>query len=77
MENHNGLAVEACLTQAGCHAERIATLHMIEPRVDRPQSITLAATKATTPTVRPVSGGDGLATAARSHSVDILSYVQY
>jgi transposase len=45
MENRNGLIVEACLTQADGHAERIAALHMIEPRADRPQAITLAADK--------------------------------
>jgi transposase len=43
MENRNGLVVETCLTQADGHAERIAALHMIEPRADRPQAITLAA----------------------------------
>ena len=31
MENRNGLVVDACLTQADGHAERIAALHMIEP----------------------------------------------
>jgi transposase len=43
MENRHGLLVDACLTEAGGHAERIAALHMIEPRVDRPQAITLGA----------------------------------
>jgi hypothetical protein len=46
MENRNGLVVDACLTQADGHAERIAALHMIEPRADRPQTITLGADKA-------------------------------
>jgi transposase len=46
MENRNGLAVEACLTLADGHAERIAALHMIEPRADRPNAITLGADKA-------------------------------
>ena len=32
MENGNGLVVDACLTEANGHAERIAALHMIEPR---------------------------------------------
>ena len=32
MENRNGLVVDACLTEANGHAERIAALHMIEPR---------------------------------------------
>src|SRR3984957_4689426 len=35
MENRNGLLVDACLTQADGHAERVAALHMIEPRVRR------------------------------------------
>jgi transposase len=46
MENRNGLVVDACLTEANGHAERIAALHMIEPRADRPRPITLAADKA-------------------------------
>jgi transposase len=46
MENRNGLVVDACLTPADGHAERIAALHMIEPRADRPQAITLGADKA-------------------------------
>jgi IS5 family transposase len=45
MENRNGLVVDACLTEANGHAERIAALHMIEPRADRPRPITLAADK--------------------------------
>src|SRR5271169_257669 len=43
MENRNGLIVDACLTPAGGHAERVAALHMIEPRADRPHAITLGA----------------------------------
>ncbi len=46
MENRNGLVVDACLTQADGHAERMAALAMIEPRADRPRPITLGADKA-------------------------------
>ena len=46
MENRHGLLVDACLTLADGHAERLAALHMIEPRADRPQAITLGADKA-------------------------------
>jgi transposase len=46
MENRNGLVVDACLTPADGHAERIAALHMIEPHADRPTAITLGADKA-------------------------------
>lgn len=46
MENRHGLLVDACLTLAGGHAERVAALHMIEPRADRPLAITLGADKA-------------------------------
>jgi transposase len=46
MENRNGLVVDACLTEANGQAERIAALHMIEPRADRPTAITLGADKA-------------------------------
>ncbi len=46
MENRHGLLVDACLTQADGHAERVAALHMIEPRADRPTAITLGADKA-------------------------------
>ncbi len=46
MENRNGLVVDACLTEANGHAERIAALHMIERRADRPTPITLGADKA-------------------------------
>jgi transposase len=46
MENRHGLLVDACLTLANGHAERVAALHMIEPRADRPTAITLGADKA-------------------------------
>src|SRR4029450_7545216 len=46
MENRHGLLVDACLTLADGHAERVAGLHMVEPRADRPQAITLGADKA-------------------------------
>jgi transposase len=46
MENRHGLLVDACLTEAGGHAERVAALCMIEPRADRPRAITLGADKA-------------------------------
>ena len=46
MENRNGLIVDACVTQADGHAERIAALAMIEPLADRPNRITLGADKA-------------------------------
>jgi hypothetical protein len=46
MENRNGLIVDACVTKADGHAERIAALHMIEPRADRPRPATLGADKA-------------------------------
>ncbi len=45
MENRHGLLVDACLTLADGHAERVAALHMIEPRAERPQAITLGADK--------------------------------
>ena len=37
---------DACLTRADGHAERVAALHMIEPRADRPHAITLGVDKA-------------------------------
>ena len=37
--------VDACLTRADGHAERVAALHMIEPRAERPRRITLGADK--------------------------------
>ena len=45
MENRSGLLVDACLTPADGHAERVAALHMIEPHADRPRPITLGADK--------------------------------
>ncbi len=45
MENRSGLLVDACLTQADGHAERVAALHMIEPYADRPRPITLGGDK--------------------------------
>jgi len=45
MENRNGFVVDACLTPANRHAERMAALAMIEPRADRPGRITIAADK--------------------------------
>jgi hypothetical protein len=45
MENRNGLVVDACLTRADGHAERISALHMIEPRADR-RRVALGADKA-------------------------------
>ena len=45
MENRNGLVVDARLTRADGHAERIAALAMIEPHADRPRRITLGADK--------------------------------
>lgn len=45
MENRNGLVVDACLTQADGHAERVAALALIEPRAERPGRITLGADK--------------------------------
>jgi transposase len=46
MENRHGLLVDAGLTLADGHAERVAALHMIEPRADRPRAIRLGADKA-------------------------------
>ena len=46
MENRNGLLVDACLTRADGHAERVAALHMMEPRAERPRRVTLGADKA-------------------------------
>jgi transposase len=45
MENRSGLLVDACLTEADGHAERVAALHMIEPYADRPRRITLGGDK--------------------------------
>jgi transposase len=46
MENRSALLVDTCLTPADGHAERVAGLHMVEPRADRPRAITLGADKA-------------------------------
>ena len=46
MENRHGLLVDACLTFADGHAERVAALHMVEPLADRPRRITLGTDKA-------------------------------
>ena len=46
MENRSGLLVDACLTLADGHAERIAALCMIEPRADRARAISVGADKA-------------------------------
>jgi transposase len=45
MENRSALLIDACLTPAEGHAERMAGLAMIEPRADRPRAITLGADK--------------------------------
>jgi transposase len=45
MENRAGLLVDAALTEADGHAERVAALHMIEPHADRPRPITLGGDK--------------------------------
>jgi hypothetical protein len=45
MENRSGLLVDACLTRADGHAERVAALHMVEPHADRPRPITLGGDK--------------------------------
>ncbi len=45
MENRCGLVIDACLTQANGHAERLAALAMIEKRADRPRAVTLGADK--------------------------------
>ena len=45
MENRAGPAVDARLTQADGHAERIAALRTIEPRADRPRPIASGADK--------------------------------
>ena len=46
MENRCGLLVDACLTSADGHAERVAALTMIEPHAERPRTITLGGDKA-------------------------------
>jgi transposase len=45
MESRSALLVDTCLSPADGHAERVAALHMIEPRADRPCAITLGADK--------------------------------
>ena len=45
MENRSGLLVNGCVTPADGHGERVAALHMIEPRAERPRAITLGADK--------------------------------
>ena len=45
MENRSGLVVDAYLTPADGHGERIAALAMIEKRADRPTGVSLGADK--------------------------------
>ncbi len=45
MENRNGLIVGALATRASGHSERLAALHLIAPRADRPRAVTLAGDK--------------------------------
>jgi transposase len=45
MENRNGLVVGAVATRASGHAERLAALHLIEPRAERARAVTLAGDK--------------------------------
>ena len=45
MENRSGLLVDACVTPADGHAERVAALAMMEPHADRAVAITLGADK--------------------------------
>jgi transposase len=45
MENRCGLLVDSCLSVADGHAERVAGLHMVEPRADRAGRITLGGDK--------------------------------
>jgi hypothetical protein len=49
MENRSGLVVDACLTRADGHAERIAALAMIEPTPIDQAASRWAPMKATTP----------------------------
>jgi hypothetical protein len=49
MENRNGFVVDAGLTEANGHAERVAALHLIEPRASRPRRSRSAPTRPTTP----------------------------
>ena len=58
MENRNALFVDACLTPADGHAERVAALHMIEPRADRATADhARAPTRAMTPRTSSTSCG--------------------
>jgi transposase len=45
MENRCGLLVNACLTRADGHAERVAALALIEAYAERPRAITLGGDK--------------------------------
>jgi transposase len=45
MENRSALIVDTRVTAADGHAERIAALAMLEPRADRPHSVTVATDK--------------------------------
>jgi transposase len=45
MENRSALLVDACLTHADGHAERVAALAMIEPHAERPRPVTLGGDK--------------------------------
>jgi transposase len=45
MENRHGLFVDTRLTRVSGHAERLSALDMVEPRADRPDSITLGGDK--------------------------------
>ena len=45
MENRQGLFVDTRLTKVSGHAERLAALDMIEPRANKPKSLTLGGDK--------------------------------
>ncbi len=45
MENRNGLIVGAIATRASGHAERLAALHLMEPRANRAEKVMLAGDK--------------------------------
>jgi hypothetical protein len=45
MANRTGLTVAALRTRASGHAERLAAPALVEPRAERPQSVTLGADK--------------------------------
>ena len=55
MENRHALFVGACLTPADGHAERVAALHMIEPRADRSRASLSAPTRPMTPKTSSMS----------------------